>query len=325
MRKSFLGKRIGHGLAAAVLSISLLLGLACTRNLSVKAAEPADDVKRTISIQYDLSDVNFSVYKIADLKDGHNFSLSSDFSSYPVDLTDLTSEKLSTIANTMQGYILKDGKKPILTASTGSDKKLSFNVSSYGNGIYVILGETVTRDNVRYIPQAAITEMPCSDGEDGITYTASMEIKYTKEEIPVTPETTSKKVIKVWEDDSNASKARPDKIVVDLLQDGKVYKEETLSASNNWSYSWGKLESGHTYTVVEKSKVSNYTVKAEDSGNTTVLTNTYNPPKTPPVTPPHEDTKIPQTGAQWALVVILAGAGIILMAIGFSRRRSSRR
>ena len=51
------------------------------------------------------------------------------------------------------------------------------------------------------------------------------------------PDTTQKKVKKVWNDDSNKDGIRPKSVKVNLLADGKVEETLTLSAENRWQAS----------------------------------------------------------------------------------------
>ena len=61
------------------------------------------------------------------------------------------------------------------------------------------------------------------------------------------PEYVIPSVTKYWEDNENAPQKRPDKIDVTLLQNGMVIRHETLSESNNW-----------TFTVAEKDALPKY-------------------------------------------------------------------
>ena len=86
-----------------------------------------------------------------------------------------------------------------------------------------------------------------------------------------TPEKTSVSVKKVWNDNGNAGKTRPESIKVQLFANGKAEgKPVTLDASNGWAASWtelNKYKNGKTirYTVEEVSVPAGYTAKV--SGN----------------------------------------------------------
>ncbi|MBQ9951147.1 MAG: Cna B-type domain-containing protein [Clostridia bacterium] len=54
-----------------------------------------------------------------------------------------------------------------------------------------------------------------------------------------------------------------DSVEVNLLQDGQVIDTKTLNAANDRKYTWSELESGHSYTVEEKTVVPGYTSGTE--------------------------------------------------------------
>ena len=134
-----------------------------------------------------------------------------------------------------------------------------------------------------------------------------------------------------------------------LLRDGKVWDTVTLTAANNWRYTWTGLDSGHRWTVVEK-ELDGYTVEVTREGITYVITNTYTEedepepivpdkpsPGTPdiPTGPPSEPDypakpeskpsgpKLPQTGQLWWPVPALTAAGLLLIVWGLLRRRGA--
>ena len=102
-----------------------------------------------------------------------------------------------------------------------------------------------------------------------------------------TPETTSVPVEKVWSDNNNQDRVRPDSITVQLLADGEVVsgKTLTLSGSNNWKGTFSDLPKNNNgtaiaYTVKEKT-VAGYTPEITGSAaQGYVITNTHTPEKT---------------------------------------------
>ena len=55
------------------------------------------------------------------------------------------------------------------------------------------------------------------------------------------PEVLSKEVVKIWEDDKNAAKKRPEYIEVQLKADGVLKETVRLSEENHWRYRWESL------------------------------------------------------------------------------------
>ena len=128
-----------------------------------------------------------------------------------------------------------------------------------------------------------------------------------------TPETIDVKVSKVWDDNQNVKKKRPDSITVKLLEEGKdTGKTLILNEKNNWEDKFIGLDKTKTYAV-EEVKVKGYESKITgDQTNGFVLTNKMktqgpidpnpNKPDTPtpnpdkPVTPtPNPDKPVTPT------------------------------
>ena len=82
---------------------------------------------------------------------------------------------------------------------------------------------------------------------------------------PPTEEKGNFTVTKVWSDNNNQYGVRPSSVTVTLYRDNNVFNSQTLSASNNWSYTWNNLvtkESNgttHDYKIVENT-VPGYTL-----------------------------------------------------------------
>lgn len=77
-------------------------------------------------------------------------------------------------------------------------------------------------------------------------------------------------VRKVWVDDGEG---RPDSVTVQLLRDGKVRDEVELSQSNNWAYTWDRLDNDYNWSVVEADVPDGYEATYTTRGNTTTITN----------------------------------------------------
>ena len=122
-------------------------------------------------------------------------------------------------------------------------------------------------------------------------------------------------VRKIWNDNNNKNKNRPDSIHINLLADGEKVDEATLSESNGWTYTFtGKLKykAGKeiVYTVTEDA------VKYYDASiNGYEITNTYNGPVieiTPPNTGISIDTTNTDSNMSLLLVFMMAIAGFLL-------------
>ena len=160
-----------------------------------------------------------------------------------------------------------------------------------------------------------------------------------------TPATVKVSGTKTWNDNNNQDGIRPSSITVNLLANGRQVASKTVSASDNWQYSFDNLAAyanGQkiTYTVTENA-VAGYT-STIDGYN---ITNTHNPttPKKPqvpnnPTTPKepqvpnngnkvtpkaytqgktYEKTgKLPQTGNESSMGMMLIGLVTLLLSLG---------
>ena len=110
-----------------------------------------------------------------------------------------------------------------------------------------------------------------------------------------TPETTSKTILKVWDDAENKDHIRPDHVDVELKADGEVIQTIRLSKVNNWTATVSGLpvykagETGQTikytwYEYVPEGYVATFapTKDAENNEvpNSTTVTNTHEPETT---------------------------------------------
>ena len=172
--------------------------------------------------------------------------------------------------------------------------------------------------------------LPTQDAEKNEwIYDVLVSPKHDSTEIPDTPSTITRKVLKVWDDADN--KNRPTEVIIQLLRNGEVYDTVTLNDDNNWRYTWSNLDDSYTWTVVEK-ECEGYTVQIERDGITFVITNTYetdipdnstpNVPVPPdPTNPTPNNPSLPQTGQIWWPVPLLLMGGLSFIIVGLICRK----
>ena len=90
-----------------------------------------------------------------------------------------------------------------------------------------------------------------------------------------TPETINIAGTKTWDDANNQDRKRPESITVNLLADGQLYKTKTVTAEEDWKYSFKdlpKYSSGNkiVYTITEDA-VGDYATVIDGYN----ITNTY--------------------------------------------------
>ncbi|WP_026516360.1 Cna B-type domain-containing protein [Butyrivibrio sp. MC2021] len=228
-----------------------------------------------------------------------------------------------------------------------SDKEGKTYYTDLELGIYLVISDNLIDDKYVYSFSDFVYPLPLLERDketEIMTWTYNVEVspKKEREERIIDDEFV---VYKRWSD-SGYENNRPTSITVKIYCDEKLYKSVTLSASNNWKYSWS-YEPGHDWKLVETSTGENYTASLSTSKKekkyTFVFTNTYNPPETPPGTPPDPETppstpdlpsvlgairdlpevlgarRLPQTGQLWWPLPILVLFGVFFIIKGIRK------
>lgn len=257
-----------------------------------------------------LSGTDFAIYRVADIDENGEFTLTGAFASYPVDFTQITDEaNWAKLALSFAGYVDRDGIKE--TAAAATNDKGVISMEHLKAGLYLVLGSTCEMENSVYTAIPALVSLPSVNEAGEYIYDVMVYTKHEKTDNPDAP--IDIKVLKKWEDNNNPN--RPAEITVDLLCDSELYDTVTLTKKNAWTYTWQGLEAGHTWNVSER-EVKGYSVRVEKYGWRFTVTNSgsYEPPEPPP----HN----PQTGLLWWPVPVLFGAGLVFVALAFIRRKS---
>lgn len=105
-------------------------------------------------------------------------------------------------------------------------------------------------------------------------------------------------VKKVWNDEE---KSRPSSVTIKLLNNGEVIDEVVLSEDNGWEHTWADMPKGDGYSVEEKVP-KGYYANYKQNGFDFTVTNT---------------DRLIQTGQLNWPIPVLAGAGLVLLIIGF--------
>ena len=173
----------------------------------------------------------------------------------------------------------QDGKRPD-----------AITVNLLANGTIVDTKTVTADDNWAY----QFTNLPAKENGTAITYTVSEEAvadyttTYDGYNITnsYTPGQTSVTVTKAWNDSDNQDGLRQ-AVEVALYADGVATGQtQTLSADNNWTYTWtGLAEKANkkaiTYTVEEVTAIDGYTSETvQTSANNFTITNTHTPETT---------------------------------------------
>ena len=294
-------RQAGSVMAALLFCVMLL-------QQTVFAADP----EQTGSIRLNYSAVDnaeFKVYRAGEITDNWEFVLTGAFQDIPADLNDLDTEAMTELSETLAAYAAADGIEPDYSGRTDENGQVVFE--GLTKGLYLIIGESVIWDGMRYDPVPFLLTVPSQDAEGAWNYQTEADVKY-ETSVPEKEE-TEYKVVKYWVGDGSGN-ARPVQITVDILRDGILYDTQTLTAENNWSYSWTAEDNGSVWQVVEREIPDHYTVKVEKNKTMFLLTNTY-AGDTPEEVPKTGDSSVPLLP-----VTLLSLSGMVLILAGLAVR-----
>lgn len=228
-----------------------------------------------------------TLYHVADAEitqESYKFTYTKDFE-------DCSDEELEiTDANTYMyyNYVMQNNISGI-TRSVGSDGYANFD--NIKLGLYLAVQTKAADENTVCDPfLITLPQGTTSDPQYDITAapkTATLQIGVLS-------------VKKVWNDTGDTN--RPVSITVSLMRDEQVVDTVTLSKENNWEHKWYNLPMSDDYSVKEEVP-DGYTVTYERNGYAFTITNS---------------DKLVQTGQLNWPIPVLAGTGLVLIAIGFA-------
>ena len=272
----------------------------------------------------------------------------------------VTEDAVAGYTSTVDGYNVTNNHTPATVKVSGTKtwkdnnnqdgtRPSSITVNLLANGRQVASKTVSASDNWQYsfdnlAAYANGQKITYTVTEDAVAgYTSTVDgYNVTNNHTPATVKVSG---TKTWNDNNNQDGIRPSSITVNLLANGRQVASKTVSASDNWQYSFDNLAAyanGQkiTYTVTEDA-VAGYT-STVDGYN---ITNTHNPttPKKPqvpnnPTTPkepqvPNNENKVtpkaytqgktyektgrlPQTGNESSMGMMLIGLVTLLLSLG---------
>ena len=267
-------------------------------------ANDADGNVAFSPLNYTLKDVGTHVYTVSEVQ-RENTEVTYDTTEYTVEVTvaDAGNGKLKVSKTIKKGDYTVDaiafeniykGVIDISGSKTWNDadnqdgiRPASITVKLFANGTEAA-SQVVTPDeagNWNYV----FKNLPQYDAKGKITYTvtesavAGYETSVSGYNITNThkPATLDITGTKTWNDSNNQDGKRPKSITVNLLANGIITDTKTVTADDNWTYSFTdlpKYANGQeiTYTVSELT-VPGYTTTIDDNYN---ITNSYTPGET---------------------------------------------
>lgn len=303
-----------------MMAVAMLFGM-----VQISFAAEAMDMSQPLTLDVALSGedkvpgMEFKIYKVASMDEYTRFTVESKFESYSIDFTGIENQDdWRTLAQTLQGYILRDAVAPDYTALTDDQGVAAFG--EVERGVYLLLADRYEYQGTAYIADAAMLSVPnVDDATEEWVYNVGITAKYSTESVPPEiPETPGLEVIKLWRNEDSVT--RPNGITAQLICDGAVIDEVVLNKENGWKHVWTGLEAGKTYSVTEKDVPEGYAVAISYESQIFTITNTGNTPPPPGTPPPDVPPTLPQTGVPWIPVIAVGGTGLVLFVAGLIRR-----
>ena len=346
-------------------------------------AEDIDTTKRCdFKIQMDengepLPGVTFNIFKVADINpDGTFGAIDPTFADYKIDPQYKNKEDWEAFAYTLDMSIIRDGIPCDATRSTGSDGFLLFE--NLPTGLYLVSGLEYRHDNEMHEIKPFMVSLPTF--VEGVWFYDVTSQPKCPGEIEA-PEKITYNVIFLWDDEGCEDK-RPKSVDIALMKIdnptsyrvgrslinkcyafekrsfnsyGQVVDTATVSAKNNWRYTWSGLDYGCEYDIVTE-ELEDYYITASYDRRTFIFRHRTTPDGSgdsgggvnPDVTPDDENDganpdgkpdgnsdgngnpdssngsgseKLPQTGQLWWPVPFMILVGLILCIFGIIRRR----
>ena len=167
-------------------SIVCILAMLIHCNFSVQAQESLLTIVCTED-QTHLSNVNWKVYKVYTIDSSKSYTLTEDFSNYPITTDDLkVTDSLQSIAYDLKDYVTSQGIQPLDIASTDGDGIATLIPDGFG--VYLLVGEPYTTDYQRVTPIPCIVEY--SSTSDGVIY-PKYSIEYYEDTLTTTADTST--------------------------------------------------------------------------------------------------------------------------------------
>ena len=283
---------------------------------AVNAASAVDPARScALDLEYAYGGKGFAgldirIFRIAEVFEDGTYQLTGDFSDYPVNLYDITSQtEWKTIASTLSAYVAADELEAAATLQTDAEGKVHFDALQ--TGMYLTLSVKADTDKEICTFESFLICLPNFDeqGEPFYEVTAAPKCEIYEPK----PENVEFKIIKQWKDAGNTDK-RPGSVTVEILKDGKRVSIQILSTDNNWSYRWTAPDDGSVWQAVEREVPEDYKVAVVVSGHTIVVTNVYDYGyETPP------DTGV--TTVLWPYVLLMCLSGLVILILGLGRRK----
>lgn len=263
-----------------------------------------------------LENINVQLYKVADFTDNsrRKIVMKDAFKDFELDIDKLvSSDALEESARICESFVREHSIKPLATTVTDKNGKAVF--SNISDGIYFVMQSQVNSDEYTVTSVPFYVQVPFVDKDGNVNYQVTT---YPKNEVVYPENMNELSVIKIWKDNNNKDKMRPDYIEVGLYGDGELKETVVLNNLNNWSYTWNDLSKDVVWNVEEIKVPDNYHMTSERNENHITITNELDSDG--------DSYEIADTGDKMRIgfyVMLFAVSGVLLLIYVKCRRKKN--
>lgn len=263
-----------------------------------------------------LENINVKLYKVADFTDNSRSEIvmKDAFKDFELDIDKLvSSDALEESARLCESFIREHSIKPLATTITDENGKAVF--SDISDGIYLVIQSQVNSDEYTVTSVPFYVQVPFVDKNGNVNYQVTT---YPKNEVVYPEDMDELSVIKIWKDNNNKDKMRPDYIEVGLYGNGQLKETVVLNNLNNWSYTWSDLSKDVVWNVEEIKVPDNYRMTSERNQNHITITNEFDSDG--------DSYEIADTGDKMRMgfyvMLFAVSGGLILICVKYFRKRN---
>ena len=263
-----------------------------------------------------LENINVKLYKVADFTDNSRSEIvmKDAFKDFELDIDKLvSSDALEESARLCESFIREHSIKPLATTITDKNGKAVF--SNISDGIYLVMQSQVNSDEYTVTSVPFYVQVPFVDKDGNVNYQVTT---YPKNEVVYPEDMDELSVMKIWKDNNNKDKMRPDYIEVGLYGNGQLKETVVLNNLNNWSYTWSDLSKDVVWNVEEIKVPDNYRMTSERNQNHITITNEFDSDG--------DSYEIADTGDKMRMgfyvMLFAVSGGLILICVKYFRKRN---
>lgn len=220
-----------------------------------------------------LENIDVQLYKIAYFTDDsrREIVMEDAFKDFELTIDKLVySDALEDSASLCKSFIAENSIQPLDVKATDANGKAVF--SDVSDGIYFVMQNQINSHEYTVTSVPFYIQVPFEDKDGNSNYQVTT---YPKNEVLYHKEMDELSVVKIWKDNNNKDKMRPDYIEVGLYGNGQLKETVELSNLNNWSYTWTDLSKDVVWNVEEIKVPDNYLMTSERNGNQITITNEF--------------------------------------------------